>query len=99
MQLLKEMKKRGFPINTPRARVHHCHVFEDNSGALKMARIHKYRPRTKHLNVRLHHFRDYVERKEIIIHHINTNDQPADFLTKPLNEDTLLQHRHTVLGW
>jgi Reverse transcriptase (RNA-dependent DNA polymerase) len=98
MQLLKEMKRRGFPVHSPKARVH-CHVFEDNSGALEMARIHKYRPRTKHLNVRLHHFRDYVERKEISIHHISTNDQPADFLTKALSEELLLRHRRTVLGW
>jgi hypothetical protein len=98
MQLLKEMKLEGFPIVTPQARVH-CHVFEDNSGALEMAKIHKYRPRTKHLNVRLHHFRDYVERKEITIHPINTRDQPADFLTKALNEETLQRHRLTVLGW
>ena len=67
MRLMKEMKRHGFPIHTPHARVL-CHVFEDNSGALEMARIHKYRPRTKHLNVRLHHFRHYVERKEISIH-------------------------------
>jgi hypothetical protein len=33
-----------------------CRVFEDNSGALKMAKVHKYHPRTKHLNVKLHHF-------------------------------------------
>jgi hypothetical protein len=85
MQLLKEMREKGFPIVTPQAGVH-CHVFEDNSGA-------------KHLNVRLHHFRDYVERKEITIHPINTNDQPADFLTKALNEETLRRHRLTVLGW
>ena len=98
MQLLREMKQRGFPIHTPQARVH-CHVFEDNSGALEMARIHKYRPRTKHLNVRLHHFRDYVERKEITIHPISTHDQPADFLTKSLNEDILRKHRLAVLGW
>lgn len=98
MELLKEMKKRGHPIRTAEARVH-CRVFEDNSGALEMAKIHKYRPRTKHLNVRLHHFRDYVERGEISIHDINTNDQPADFLTKALNEDTLVKHRMTVLGW
>ena len=98
MQLLKEMKGKGFPIHAPQARVH-CHVFEDNSGALEMARIHKYRPRTKHLNVRLHHFRDYVERKEISIHPISTNDQPADFLTKALNVELLERHRRTILGW
>ena len=98
MQLLKEMKAMGFPIHTPKARVH-CHVFEDNSGALEMARVHKHRPRTKHLNVRLHRFRDYVERKETSINPINTNDQPADYLKKALNEETLVQHRRTVLGW
>jgi hypothetical protein len=98
MELLKELRKMNFPIETAQARVH-CRVFEDNSGALEMAKIHKYRPRTKHLNVRLHHFRDYVERQEISIHAINTKDQPADFLTKALNEDTLQRHRMTVLGW
>ena len=98
MELLKEMSQRGYPISSTQARVH-CRVFEDNSGALEMARVHKYRPRTKHLNVKLHHFRDYVERKEVSIHHIRTNEQPADFLTKPLNEETHCRHRKTVMGW
>lgn len=98
MELLKELKGKGFPISSAQAQVH-CRVFEDNSGALEMAKIHKYRPRTKHLNVRLHHFRDYVVRKEVSIHAINTNDQPADFLTKALNEDILKRHRKEVLGW
>ena len=98
MELLKEMKGHGFPINSPQARTH-CRVFEDNSGALEMAKIHKYRPRTKHLNVRLHHFRDYVDREEISIHAINTLHQTADILTKPVNEETLLRHRLILLGW
>ena len=83
---------------TLQARVH-CRVFEDNSGALVMAKVHKYRPRTKHMNVKLHHFRDYVERQEITIHPIGTLEQPADFLTKALNEELLLIHRMNVLGW
>jgi hypothetical protein len=98
MELLKEMSQRGYPISSTQARIH-CRVFEDNSGALEMARVHKYRPRTKHLNVKLHHFRDYVERKEVSIHHIRTNEQPADFLTKPLNEESHRRHRKTVMGW
>lgn len=98
MQLLKEMKRKGFPIHSPQARVH-CHVFEDNSGALEMAKIHKYQPRTKHLNVRLHHFRDNVQQKEVSIHPINTHDQPADFLTKALSVDVFEKHCKTVLGW
>jgi hypothetical protein len=44
----------------------------DNRRALQMARVHKHRPRTKHLNVKLHHFRDYIKRKGISIHHSPT---------------------------
>lgn len=98
MELLKELKRNGYPITTAKAKVH-CKVFEDNSGALEMARTHKYRPRTKHLNIRLHHFRDYVERGDISIHAIGTSDQPADYLTKALNEETLTKHRKVTMGW
>lgn len=98
MRLLKEMREFGIKIETSKAEVH-CRVFEDNSGALEMARIHKYRPRTKHLHVKLHHFRDYVERKEISIHKISTDQQPADFLTKPLSYEAFIRHRKTVMGW
>ena len=57
MQLINEMSENGIEINhaTPKIK---CKVFEDNSGALEMAKEYKYRPRTKHLNNRLHHFRD-----------------------------------------
>jgi len=98
MELLKEMKQNNFPIHSVKPRIH-CEVFEDNSGALEIATNHKFRPRTKHLNVKLHHFRDYVSRGEISIHPIDTSVQPADFLTKALNEETLQRHRRTVMGW
>jgi histone deacetylase 1/2 len=98
MELLKEMKKKGYPITSATAKVH-CKVFEDNSGALEMAKTYKYRPRTKHLNIRLHHFRDYVERKEISIHAISTTEQPADILTKALNEELHVRHRRRIMGW
>ena len=99
MELLKEMKAEGFPIisHTPTI---HCKVFEDNSGALEIASVHKARPRTKkHINVRLHHFRDYVDRKEVSILPMRTEDMPADFLTKPVNKDILWKHRGTIMGW
>ena len=81
MNLLKEMKANGFPIQSAMPKVH-CKVFEDNTGALEIAKIHKYRPRTKHLNCRLHHFPSYVDdTKEISIHKIDTKEQPADYLT------------------
>jgi len=59
MHMLQEMKGLGFEINSTTPKIH-CRVFEDNSGALEMAKVHKYRARTKHLNTKYHHFRDYV---------------------------------------
>ena len=99
MNLFKEMIAIGMPIESSKAKVH-CKVFEDNSGALEIAKVAKYRPRTKHLNCRLHHFRSYVDdTKEISIHKIDSSSQPADFLTKPLNEDLLTKFREMVMGW
>ena len=48
-------------IKVPTAPKVHCKVFEDNIGALEMAREHKFRPRTKHTHIKYHHFRQYVD--------------------------------------
>jgi len=49
----------GIKLNNSKPKVS-CKVFEDNSGALEMATTHKFQPQTKHINVKLHHFHDYV---------------------------------------
>ena len=56
MELLKQLKIAGFPVTPHNAQVH-CKVMEDNSGAVEIAKEKKYRPRTKHINCRSHHFR------------------------------------------
>ena len=55
MGLLQEMRERGFKVLCTDPYVY-CKVFEDNSGALELARLPKLRPRTKHINVCYHHF-------------------------------------------
>jgi len=94
------MKEAGIPIESSNANVK-CTVFEDNSGALEIARVHKFRPRTKHLNCRLHHFRSFIGDGPgmISIEKIHTLDQPADMLTKPLSEEGLFKFRLMMLGW
>lgn len=98
MELLNELRQYGFiqEVQTPRI---YCEVFEDNTGALEMAQIHKYRPRTKHLNVKLHHFRKYVNDGLIKMKQIGTEDQQADYLTKPLPLHKLVRLRRLVMGW
>jgi hypothetical protein len=98
MELLKEMKALNFPIQSA-TQVVHCKIFEDNSGALEIASVHKFRPRTKHLNVKLHFFRDCMIRKEITVNAIHTSQQLADYLTKPVNKDILSMLRPQVMGW
>ena len=71
----------------------YCKVFEDNSGALELARFPKVCPRTKHINVYYHHFREHVQKGLIKIYPVNTKDQTADALTKPLAQNVFQRHR------
>jgi hypothetical protein len=98
MELLKEMKKRGIPVQGGPAKVN-CKLYEDNSDAVEIIWHKQYQPRTKHLLVKLHHFWDYVMRGEITVHAIRTQDQQADYLTKPVPESTLVKFRKLVQGW
>ena len=97
MHLLDEIKQLGFPVlhRTPRIT---CKTFEDNKSCLEIATNHKSRPRTKHLSVRLHHFRSYVAAKLIDIQHISTVDQLADIFTKPLGEAPFTYLRDHIMG-
>jgi hypothetical protein len=101
IELLKEIRSHGHIRDTPSSHTTkvHCKVFEDNSGAIKIAKFRKYRPQTKHLNIRLFHFRGYVDRSEITIHKIKSEDQPADVLTKPLSDNPFIKHRKRINGW
>ena len=98
MGMLKEAQENGLQVKDIPPRVH-CTVFEDNSGALELARMPKMRPRTKHINQAFHHFREYMERQEIVVKATPTDEQMADILTKPLPADTFIKHRQTIMGW
>jgi hypothetical protein len=98
MALVREAAAQGV-IDEPGVPKVHCKVFEDNSGAIEIARLPKMRPRTKHLNIKYHHFRDQVARGRISIHFVPTEDQIADMLTKPVSEELLVRFRQRLMGW
>ncbi len=57
-------------------------VFEDNNGALTVALAPKMTPRTKHIAVKYHFFKDHIgEEKGVIIKKIDTDNQIADIFT------------------
>ena len=98
MELLRELKQQGVPVGETTPKVF-CQAFEDNSGALEIANVPKMRPRTKTINVKYHHFHQYVDQGEIKISYIESEENPADMMTKPLPLDKLQKCRRKVLGW
>ena len=98
MRLVKEMKDRVFELAVDAPKVH-CKVFEDNSGAIELAKAPKLRPRTKHINVVYHHFRHHVENGDVSVLPISTDDQNADLLTKPLPVKLVKRHWMSICGW
>ena len=59
INLLKELQEKNIHTVSSVPTVF-CKAFEDNSGALEIAKTPKMRPRTKHLNLVYHHFREHV---------------------------------------
>jgi hypothetical protein len=59
MNLTKELHERGIQGDYIIPKVY-CKAFEDNMGAIELAKTPKMRPRTKHVNLVYHHFREHV---------------------------------------
>jgi hypothetical protein len=96
MFLVQEMCEKGFQVICTKPYIY-CKVFEDNSGALELARLPKLHPCTKHINVCYHHFRKHVRNGLIKIFSVGTEKQIADALTKALSQNIFQQHCHYTL--
>ena len=99
MRLIREFKDKFNGENIVSTPTIRCTLFEDNSGALELASTPKMRPRTRHINIKYHHFREYVRRKIIMIQSVRTNEQLADIFTKPLPPDLFAKFRDQILAW
>jgi hypothetical protein len=99
MGLMEEMKGRTVPdtVSVPTVR---CTIFEYNEGALAIANLPKVRSRTKHINVRMHHFFTGAFKDDcLLIKSIDTKDQLADIATKSLAHDLFVKLRERIMGW
>eukprot|EP00956_Cyclotella_meneghiniana_P007593 scaffold10232_cov46-Cyclotella_meneghiniana.AAC.3 len=76
-----------------------CKVWEDNQSCIAMAESTKFSPRTKHIALKYHHFKQFQESGRIKVSYINTEDQLADILTKPLNDQAFFKLRKMLCGW
>jgi len=97
MYLLEEINRKVTKVyTTPTMK---CTIFEDNTAAIEIARVPKVRPRTRHLNVAYHHFRNEVANGRIKIQAIGTDHQDADMLTKQCEQWRFERHRKNIMGW
>ena len=59
----------------------------DNTSAINVSKNHVHHSRTKHIDVRHHFLRDHVEKGNVVLNHVCTQDQVADIFTKGLSRE------------
>jgi hypothetical protein len=69
-----------------------CH----NESAIRMADNPVEHSRTKHIDIRYHFLIDHQQKGDIEIAYVNTHNQLADILTKPLDEKTFSKLRNEL---
>ena len=97
MRLISEVNVI-FSINTDTPKIF-CKVFEDNEACISMATSSKFTPRTKHIALKYHHFRSWVDKGFLQILPIATTEQIADIFTKPLEKMPFEKLRKMLMGW
>ena len=97
LNLMQEISEL-FPVSEKKP-IFKCKVFEDNESCIKVAKSPKFTPRTKHIAIKYHHFRTYVQDGTIEIHSNDTKEQIADIFTKPLAEASFVYLRKFLMGW
>ena len=61
-------------------------VFCDNQSAIELSKNAVFHKRSKHIDINFHFTRELVDKKEIVIHYLQTDSMLADILTKPLTK-------------
>ena len=76
-----------------------CPVFEDNSLAIQLANVPKMTPRSKHIALHYHFFRERVQEGSIIVEHVSTDLQIADMLKKGSVEIKFERLHKLLMNW
>ena len=71
-------------------------VYYDNNGAISQAKEPKSHQRSKHILRRFHLIREIIERGDVKICRVHTDDNVADPLTKPLSQSKRDSHTRSI---
>ena len=76
-----------------------CKVFKDSNGAIELSKAPNICPRTKHIALKYHHFREHVQKDLFEINPIDTLEQVADISIKDLPFPIFNYLRKNMMGW
>ncbi|KAD6455073.1 hypothetical protein E3N88_09779 [Mikania micrantha] len=71
-------------------------IFCDNTGAIAQAKEPRSHHKSRHILRKFHYIREIVERGDIIISKVDTDQNLADPFTKPMTQDKYDQHRSAI---
>jgi hypothetical protein len=75
-------------------------IFEDNASCIAIAtKDNHHKPRTKHISLKYHHFKDYLKTGALSIAKVSSADNLADIFTKPLTQVLHDRLRTKMMGW
>ena len=73
-------------------------VFEDSKEAIQLVKNPVCSSNSRHIDVRHHILRELVLRREVDTVHVESGQQRADFLTKPLCTSDFRYHRNFLMN-
>jgi len=75
-------------------------IFEDNASCIAIAnKDNHHKPRTKHISLKYHHFKDYIRSGALQVIKIASASNLADIFTKPLCQVLHERLRYSMMGW
>lgn len=77
-----------------------ANLYQDNTSTIQLVKNGRSNSsRTRHINIRFFFIKDRVDKKEISLKHLPTNEMIADILTKPLQGEKFRKLRRALLNW
>jgi hypothetical protein len=75
-------------------------MYEDNASCIAIAtKDNHHKPRTKHISLKYHHFKDYMKTGALNIVKVPSASNFADIFTKPLTQALHERLRLGMMGW
>jgi hypothetical protein len=71
-------------------------IHYDNKICIKLSKNPVFQDKSKHIEIGYHFIRDKVQKGVVKLHHISTNEQISDILTKPLVKGKFVYFRNKL---